>query len=105
MSKKVFYEACVEVCDEYSKGGYDVIDLWFEDYKDAHLLIGSADYLPDEPFYFCIKRWEFTEFSEGWDYHYLGKDGTFTPALPKYVMKKLEPHIDTVINHKHFIAE
>ncbi len=99
MRWKVSYEACVENILEYEDGDADIVALDHSEINEVDRLYSMMDL---QTFWFCIKRWQVNDWDGGYDYHYLGKDGTFTPTLPKYVMKKLQPHVDHIINHKNF---
>lgn len=96
----VTYEACIENLKEYDNGNRDISGLDSSDIDDISGLYSSMD---DDPFWFSIKKWKYNEYEDvDSEYHHLCNDGTFSPSLPKYVMKKLQPHIEHIINHKNF---
>tara|TARA_R110002074_G_scaffold126745_1_gene265304 strand:- start:210 stop:509 length:300 start_codon:yes stop_codon:yes gene_type:complete len=96
MATKISYELVIEELDEYG----DIIDPAFFDVERKNL---NLDYI-DCSFNLAIVKWSYdTERDEaGNEYIYLKKDGTFEEPLPKYIMKIIEPSINTIINHKNF---
>ena len=106
MAIKISYEWCLETLDEYEPGKYDIVEPLFADVgnKDYYTIEDLLKNMDGSLFQFGIKKWFYNTDWDEYDcqYIYLTKDKTFTDELPKYLLKKVSPYIDTITKHPNF---
>ena len=106
MAIKISYEFVLELVEEYEPNSYSIIEPLFADVgnKSSYTIEDLLKSTDRSLFQFGIKKWFYdTEWDHYSDkYIYLTKDKTFTDELPKYLLKKVSPYIDTITKHPNF---